>query len=381
MLQSSDGKAITDVVTDSSDNTLEIGKEREGCLPVSDSEKGNFTSVAHPHTMLSINQNNICQGELLGNETLNSDKIGEDAEMKSEEISSGEKSHMLDCETILDDREVSRAEATADANVVNSSPSKDKTIVSACDHSLSKAAETNERSEVSNYVSAVYNSVENLGKPNSRLISESSLEPHLASSSNVEIRPKLTKDSEVHTTDVLDTFPTTAVLVNDASDKSEEIRTLVNKSEINSFVNSCTSDMISNTENSVVESEQIVRSSHLCAVPNELQVKPSSILRDPRLSSSSSRSSWDSIDGHSFIRSDSVSSVEDSTPVRLNSERKQQSEKEFTPNTKKKVCFQFLLFLNHVDTRNAYAGGAGRARLALDTELFPSLLKRHFPAL
>jgi len=339
MLQSADGKSEKDVVTGSSDGTVETGKEREGYLPVSDSEKDSLTSETHSHTLLSISQSNTPQGELLGNETLDSSKIEENVEFKSEEISASEKSHILDCETVLDNREVSRIEVTADVNVVNSSPSKEETLVNACDNSISKALEANERSEVSNCAS-IYNSVENSEKADSRLMSEISLEPHLTSSSNVEIRPDLTKDSKVHKADALGTFPTTAVLLNDASDKSEEIRTLVSKSEINSFVNVSTSDTMSNTENSVIESEQIIRSSHLCVVPTELQVKPSSILRDPRLSSSSSRSSWDSIDGHSFIRSDSVSSVEDSTPIRLNSERKQPSEKEFTPNTKKKMSLR-----------------------------------------
>ena len=112
-----------------------------------------------------------------------------------------------------------------------------------------------------------------------------------------------------------------------------------NKSVITSDTRHSKSDAISSAENSIVESEQIVPNSNVGVVPNELQVKPSSILRDPRLSSSSSRSSWDSTEGHVLVRSDSVSSVEDATPQKSNPERKQYSEKfDPTSNTKKKVC-------------------------------------------
>lgn len=79
---------------------------------------------------------------------------------------------------------------------------------------------------------------------------------------------------------------------------------------------------------------------------NEPIIKPLSIVRDPRLSSSSSRSSRDSLDSNVFMRSDSVSSLEDSSAQRQDLDRRITNDKlEGTPNTKKKVSSTIYLFL------------------------------------
>ena len=125
--------------------------------------------------------------------------------------------------------------------------------------------------------------------------------------------------------------------------QSEANRTSADKSDINSNTTLSKSDTISaigiNEENQMVKPDLTGQDPDFSHVANDLQAKASSILRDPRLSSSSSRSSRDSFDGQMFARSDSVSSLEDSSLQRPGSDRKQSIEKyDGTPNTKKKVC-------------------------------------------
>lgn len=123
------------------------------------------------------------------------------------------------------------------------------------------------------------------------------------------------------------------------TEKSEAIRTSIDdKSDVNSNTTLRKSDTISCVENHINRSEHGMNDTEVGAVGSDFQVRASSILRDPRLSSSSSRSSRDSTDGHVFVRSDSVSSLEDTTSQKPSSDRKQSSEKfDGTPNAKKKV--------------------------------------------
>ena len=90
-----------------------------------------------------------------------------------------------------------------------------------------------------------------------------------------------------------------------------------------------------NVEKSIARTTEV---SLPTSLTNEPLIKPLSIVRDPRLSSSSSRSSRDSLDSSVFMRSDSVSSVEDSSSQRQDLDRRITNDKlEGTPNTKKKV--------------------------------------------
>ena len=90
-----------------------------------------------------------------------------------------------------------------------------------------------------------------------------------------------------------------------------------------------------NVEKSIARAAEV---SLPISLTNEPLIKPLSIVRDPRLSSSSSRSSRESLDSNVFMRSDSVSSVEDSSVQRQDLDRRITNDKlEGTPNTKKKV--------------------------------------------
>ena len=72
-------------------------------------------------------------------------------------------------------------------------------------------------------------------------------------------------------------------------------------------------------------------------------VRALSILRDPRLSSSSSRSSRDSTDGNILVRSDSVSSLEDVSLQRANVDKKSVNDKtDGMRHAKKKVSWTRL---------------------------------------
>ena len=331
MLLSSEEKKEVNVIADDGDGALETEKGDDRYLSVGDAELDNLKAETG-----ATNHDETMHGESVTDETRNSVKINQDVldrDMQSEGISEGEKCLVTDCEAADKQKTSHDGEAIGNgASVLSFDPRQEEPNENVFGMSLSQvvASNTNKITMVSHIKSSTYSSE----KPTFRFVSDVSSDSHPVLSSNMGSNP----DLPVNHTGSMSICQGTNTLSDDASEKLVEVRTTLSKSVVNSSVTFNNSDPISATENSVVEPESIVNSSSLCAVPNELQVKPSSILRDPRLSSSSSRSSRDSTDGNVFIRSDSVSSVEDSMLHKSNPERKQHGEKfDGTSNTKKKV--------------------------------------------
>ena len=386
MLNSPEENTDVDNETSTVGNSLELGDTSDPSVPSTDvslntdaekmvTETGS-SAILHVDPIPSaLNADMECHGVDLG---------VRDVDQELREGTEGDKVQITGNGIDPDEQKISTEGVTPmnGVNLLQTSPIKEEK--STFDTTLSHAVASNshEITMKSDLDVAAYNSVDATEKSRFNPTQDLNLDNNpLTGESNQD----LTLKTEAGT-DSFNSSYTSKDFSDESADKSEATKTSIDKSDVNfnatidksdaiansisysytmlgrsdttvnTIANSYTvpgkSDATFSTEN--VKSEQVVNNSEFGVVTNDIQSKPSSILRDPRLSSSSSRSSRDSTDGHVFVRSDSVSSIEDATTTpKLTPDRKQYVEKmDNTANPKKKVSnvnyFPISMFMRQI---------------------------------